>query len=66
MEYIKIISSLGIGALGMYFMFELCKRLLSEMITTIKDINQTMQKQQREQHEEHREIIRELKELRKQ
>ena len=63
MEYVKIISSLGIGALGMYFMFELCKKMLTQVVDAIKDINLTMQKFVLEQHQEHKEIIESLKKM---
>ena len=63
MEYIKIISSMGIGALGMYFMFELCKKMLTQVVEAIKDINVTMQKFVLEQHQEHKKIIESLKEI---
>ena len=65
MEYLKIISSMGIGALGMYFMFELCKRMLNQVVDAIKDVNITMQKFVVEQHQEHKEIIQSLQDLRK-
>jgi len=63
MEYVKIISSMGIGALGMYFMFELCKKMLTQVVDAIKDINLTMQKFVLEQHQEHKEIIESLKKM---
>jgi len=63
MEYVKIISSMGIGALGMYFMFELCKRMLNQVVDAIKDGNETMQKFVIEQHQEHKEIIESLKDI---
>ena len=63
MEYVKIISSMGIGALGMYFMFELCKKMLTQVVDAIKDVNETMQKFVIEQHQEHKEIIESLKDI---
>ena len=56
---------MGIGALGMYFMFELCKRMLNQVVDAIKDVNITMQKFVVEQHQEHKEIIQSLQDLRK-
>lgn len=56
---------MGIGALGMYFMFELCKRMLNQVVDAIKDVNVTMQKFVVEQHQEHKEIIQSLQDLRK-
>ena len=64
MEYLKIISSLGLGALGMYFMFELCKRMLNQVVHAITKVNDTMEKFVVEQHQEHKEIIATLRELR--
>lgn len=55
---------MGIGALGMYFMFELCKRMLNQVVDAIKDVNITMQKFVVEQHQEHKEIIQSLQDLR--
>ena len=54
---------MGIGALGMYFMFELCKKMLTQVVDAIKDINVTMQKFVLEQHQEHKEIIESLKDI---
>ena len=54
---------MGIGALGMYFMFELCKKMLTQVVDAIKDINLTMQKFVLEQHQEHKEIIESLKNM---
>jgi hypothetical protein len=65
MEYLKIISSLGLGALGMYFMFELCKKMLSQVVNAIVKVNDTMENFVKEQHEEHKEIIATLREMRR-
>jgi hypothetical protein len=65
MEYLKIISSLGLGALGMYFMFELCKKMLSQVVSAIVKVNDTMENFVKEQHEEHKEIIATLREMRR-
>ena len=54
---------MGIGALGMWFMFELCKKMLTQVVEAIKDINLTMQKFVMEQHQEHKEIIKTLREI---
>ena len=56
---------MGIGALGMYFMFELCKKMLTQVVEAIKDVNVTMQKFVTEQHQEHKEIIKSLKDFKK-
>jgi hypothetical protein len=65
MEYLKIISSLGLGALGMYFMFELCKRMLNQVVGAITKVNDSMEMFIKEQHEEHKEIIATLREMRR-
>ena len=56
---------MGVGALGMYFMYELCKKMLTQVVDAIKDINITMQKFVLEQHQEHKKIIESLSELTK-
>ena len=54
---------MGVGALGMYFMYELCKKMLTQVVDAIKEINLTMQKFVLEQHQEHKKIIQSLNEL---
>ena len=54
---------MGVGALGMYFMYELCKKMLTQVVDAIKDINLTMQKFVLEQHQEHKKIIESLNDL---
>lgn len=56
---------MGIGALGMFFMFELCKRMLNQVVSAITKINDTMEKFVVEQHQEHKEIIATLIEIRR-
>jgi hypothetical protein len=65
MEYLKVISSLGLGALGMYFMFELCKKMLADVVSSLTKVSETMEKFVIEQHAEHKEIISALKEMKK-
>jgi len=72
MDLIKIIGSLGIGALGMYFMYKLCEKMLSEVALSLKDMNKTMQDINtnmqdfvREQHQEHKDIIKLIKDKKK-
>lgn len=47
----------------MYFMFELCKKMLNQVVDAIKEINANMQKFIIEQHQEHKQIIKTLREL---
>jgi hypothetical protein len=61
MEIIKIISSMGIGALGMWFMYKLSERMLTDVVSSLNQINKTMETFVLEQHAEHKEIISTLK-----
>lgn len=56
---------MGIGALGMYFMFELCKKMLADVVSALTKVNEVMEKFVIEQHAEHKEIIATLKEMKK-
>ena len=63
MDLLKIIGSLGVGALGMYFMFRLCEKILNQVVSSIIEMNKTMQKFVLEQHQEHKQIIKSIEKL---
>lgn len=63
MELLKIVGSLGVGALGMFFMYKLCEKILNQVVSSIIQMNKTMQSFVIEQHQEHKQIIKSLEKL---
>ena len=63
MELLKIVGSLGVGALGMFFMYKLCEKILNQVVASIIEMNKTMQSFVTEQHHEHKQIIKSLEKL---
>ena len=63
MDLLKIVGSLGVGALGMWFMYKLCEKILNQVVASIIQMNKTMERFVIEQHQEHKQIIKSIEKL---
>tara|TARA_R110002126_G_scaffold74776_2_gene186441 strand:- start:122 stop:325 length:204 start_codon:yes stop_codon:yes gene_type:complete len=63
MDLLKIVGSLGVGALGMWFMYKLCEKILNQVVASIIQMNKTMASFVIEQHQEHKQIIKSIEKL---